>query len=223
MNLSEFQKYRENCTSCGYPMVTRLGLRQQSSRLEDGRLIILFTLDKLDRKCGRSREKEKYKVGYSFGLEDNSWHVEFYSKDGLKFVNEAPTFLMERFKELDKNLPDHTFFRICQNCHSHFYQSNTFVLDRHNARILCPEDSIVVKKEYLGIATPIEDQWFKILKIRNDYDGGTCHLSYGRTEHHYTAHARVEHSALHRVDLPLLDLSNKQKVEERLHKLLVFS
>lgn len=218
MNLRDFLDYRKDCLSCGLPLTTYLhSQRQQTIRFEDDRLLVMFYLSPLN------KAQIDYKVGYSFGLDDNSWYVEFYTKDDKKFENDSPNFLISRFKELDKNLVSYEFGRSCSNCHSYFYRSNIFLLDKRDASILCPEGTLEIQQEYIGIATPLNDGLFKILKVLNRYDKKSCLLGYGQTKHHYAACVHVAHEKLSSIEIPIINIANKQEIAARLNKLLIFS
>lgn len=226
MNLKQFFDYRKTCPICDDVLVTSFhSQKKQSIRYEDNRFIVIFRLDALKNK------QINYKVGYSFGLEDNSWYVEFYFQDEKRFENDSPNFLRERFKELDKNLGQYKFYRHCTGCCCYNYSSNDFYLDYDLAVI----NDLTVNVEYIGMLQPVETG-FKVYKLLNDYGGSKSTIVFGRhpSENIVRSDAGVINRQqygnyyssafnLDMIQVPLIKFSSKEETMERISKLLIFS
>jgi hypothetical protein len=220
MNLQQFIDYRKNCPICDQQLkLVFHSKKRQSHRYEDGRLIFLFDLLPLKKK------QQHYKVGYSFGLEDNSYYIEFFTKDGKRFDDEAPDFLIERFKELDKNLLAYRFFKYCPNCSCYNYFSNNFLLKKIYTR------SLDVETEYIGMSQPIVNK-YKIYKLLNNYTDGVSSLIFGR--HWAKEIARDDSGGTAMIHSPagskleimqtaIIKFVSKEETMQRLNKLIVFS
>ena len=218
MNLREFLDYRKTCPLCG----DNLGIvfhskKQQHSRIEENRLLIVFRLDALKKK------HIDYKVGYSFGYNDNSWYAEFYTKDDRRFDNDAPDFLMKRFRELDKNLLSYKFFRHCGRCCCYNYCSNNFHLNFKEAST----GSLTVETEYFGMSFKLDIDQYKIYKLINNYVDGKSKLQVGK--HHSIIVARDDwgmdpyYVSDGVIDTSLIKFTTKEETIDRIQKLLVFS
>jgi hypothetical protein len=124
VNLREFIRHGEICPICSAKTSFSFhSKRRQSFRYEEDRLIVLFPLEAI--KKGQS----DYKVGYSFGLDDDSLRIEFYSKDEKRMDDRTPMFLIDRFRELNKNLGIYTWVKSCP-CERYGCTSQSFSLDR---------------------------------------------------------------------------------------------
>jgi hypothetical protein len=223
MNLRDFLNYRTSCPLCKGGLTTILhSHKRQSIRLEDNRLLIIYALD------GLKRNQANYKVGYSFGMYDNSWYAEFYNKDGKRFENDAPDFLRVRFKELDKNLgSEYKFCRYC-DCRRYNYISNIFKLDYKLANI----GDLSIHKEYFGMAQKLLDGNYKIYKLLNNYLESKSYLVFGQdlsdisAGYDWTMDPRFSSLSKHNLDqiqTSLIKFTNKEEIVDRLSKLIVFS
>jgi hypothetical protein len=169
MNLKEFLNYRYNCPICQTKLVTSFhSQRKQKIRFENNRFVVTFALDSL------KRPQKNYKISYSFGLEDNSFYIDFYTKTDIKFENEVPLFLIKRFKELDKHLQDYKIYKYCSDC-GYNYGTGSFKLNYHLQNI----GELCVGTEYIIMVQPVTDG-FKIYKLLNYYKSGETWLSYGK-------------------------------------------
>lgn len=137
MNLREFIAYNSNCPICSSKVTFSLhSKRRQSVRYEDNRLIVLFPLEAI--KKGQS----DFKVGYSFGLDDHSLRIEFYTKDEKRMEDQVPMFLIERFRELNKNLGYYSWVKSCP-CDRYGCVTQNFALDQ--IRLIPP---LIIVNEY---------------------------------------------------------------------------
>jgi hypothetical protein len=123
MNLREFIAYNSNCPICSSKVTFSLhSKRRQSIRYEEDRLIVLFPLESL------KKNQADFKVGYSFGLDNNSIRIEFYSYDEIRMDDRTPMFLIDRFRELNKNLGFYSWVKSCP-CDRYGCVTQTFSLD----------------------------------------------------------------------------------------------
>ncbi len=216
MNLEEFLAYRECCPVCTSRLVTCFhSEKKQSIRFEDNRLLITFPLNAL------KKHQIDYKVGYSFGLTDNSWYVEFYNKDNVRFEIDSPQFLRDRFKELDSNLGSYKFYRHCAACRRYNYSTNSFALNYEKGVI----NKLCMNMEYIGLSIPF-DKGFKIYKLLNDYMSNKTKLLYGKSadEEPTTYDASNSTKFMELLEMnSVVKLSSSQEVAERIDKLIVFS
>lgn len=172
MNLQEFLNYKKECPICSSLLVTAFhSSKRQKHRYEDDRFLVLFDLNSI------KKGQTTYKVGYSFGLKDNSFHIEFYTKDEIRFENETPLFLIDRFKLLDKNLTrSYKIYKHCGICNRYNYSSNEFVLNYKS----CSTGDLSVHKEY-AVMCRDTDNGCKVYKMLNYYSSNETWLNYGKS------------------------------------------
>jgi len=188
-------------------------------------MVVLFRLDAL------GKHQIDYKVGYSFGLDDNSWQVEFYNQDNIRFEKDSPNFLMKRFKELDKNLGDYKFYKHCgkPGCCRYNYSSTIFRLDYKHGKLgsLSNSPVMTVGMEYIGMSSPTEDG-YKVYKLLNDYKSSRSTLIFGKhpseliTRSDWGMH-NPPIDTLGIIQTSLIKFSSKEETMERVSKLIVFS
>ena len=219
MNLQGFLDYRNKCPLCDADLVTSFhSNKKQSVKWEDNRMLVIFRLDALKKK------QIDYKVGYSFGLKDNSWYVEFYTKDDKKFENDSPDFLRARFKELDKNLGTYRFYRHCAKCVCYNYMSNTFILDYKGTT-----GDLTINLEYIGMHRQLEDR-YRLFKLSNDYILSKSTIVFGKTETLMVARddfgmhtMKTQGDWLDEIQTSLIKFTTKEETMDRIQKLIVFS
>lgn len=148
MNLTEFINYRSHCPCCKTGLATGfVSDRRQIVRHENDRLVIHFPLDSL--KTGQ----RDYRVAYSFSKVDNSFSVDFLTKDGIYMDKVSPLFLIERFRELHQNLKVFKFYRGCTLCRLYAYGSQQFDIDLRNATF----SDLNIWSEKVLLSSPMED------------------------------------------------------------------
>lgn len=215
MNLREFLDYRKTCPLCGNDLsIIFHSQKKQTIRIEDGRLLIVFRLDALKKK------QIDYKVGYSFGYNDNSCYVEFYTKDNKRFDNDIPDFLIKRFKELDRNLVSYKFYRHCSKCCCYNYCSSGFHLYFKEART----NNLMVSTEYFGMNLKLGIDDYKVYKLYNNYLESKSTLMVEKC--HSLLLARDDwglHPGSGIIDTSLIRFTTKEETIDRIQKLLVFS
>lgn len=226
MNLKEFLNYRTSCPLCDNNLSTFFhSQKQQAVKFEEDRLVFQMRMD------GLKKYAANYKVGFSFGREDSSWQIEVYQSDS-RLDSYLTTSVMDRFKELSKNLGSYKFYRQCTHpkCNRFNYSSNLFNLNFKTGKVqgLTNGDSdLNIQTEYIGMVEPV-DGVFKIYKLLNDYSRSTSTLVYGRWTDEYiaradwgTTHPPIDSLGL--IQIPLVRFSSKVETMNRLNKLLLFS
>ena len=169
MNLRDFLNHKIDCPICNKILTISFhSKRKQKFRYEDGRFMVLFELNSI------TRGKKTYKVGYSIGLDDNSFYADFFTMDEVKFQNDTQLYLINRFKELNKNLKTYKFYKSCTNCERYTYSSNEFIIDYKN----CTIGDLTIDTESFSMIKPLTSS-FKIYKMVNFLNSKQTWLSYG--------------------------------------------
>jgi len=218
MNLYDFLEYRKVCPICDTQLVTSFhSEKSQKIRMEDNRLVVIFHLTSLKKK------HIDYKVGYSFGLSDDSFQTEFYTKDDKRFENDTPLFLMERFRELDKNLKGYRFYKSCYSCRRYKYSSSRFDLDLRLNRI----KNLEIITESICLVNPGSSGQRKIFRMDNVFDtncnDGHTWLSCWDATHE--TDGLIDYSvptAALSIQLPIIPFISKEETTERIKTLLTF-
>lgn len=214
MKLREFFEYRKECPICQTLLVTSFhSQRKQKTRYEDGRYLALFDLNAL------KKGSPNYKVGYSFGLEDNSWYVEFYTKDELRFHNETQLHLMDKFKALDANLKNYKIYKHCTKCKRYNYSTEYFKLDYKNASI----GDISVNTEFIVMLQPIADDTYKVYKMLNYYNTNKTWLNYGK---YSTDNMVIDDRTMelpNMIQTGMIPFTSHDETMQRVSKLITFS
>jgi hypothetical protein len=232
MNLKEFLNYRKICPLCDSLLTTYLhSKKRQSIKYENNRVTVIFPLIPL-KKNGKGTDYKSnflFKVGYSFGLEDNSFCVEFYDKNLFRYEKETPRFLIDRFKELNQNLKDLRFYRVCNGCQRYNYISFSFKIDLKN-NTLKPWR---LRSEYFGFIQNYGgalDDKYRVYRMTNWYSLGSdteneSWINYWITKRPFDAQFDIpmpipEVTFLH---LPLIPFVSREETLNRIKKLILFS
>ena len=214
MNLGEFIGYRSHCPLCGTALVTGFhSNRKQTISYEDNRVSVSFDLD------GLNQFQKDYKVAYSFGMNDLSFQIEFYEKGKEDtYHNTAPTFLMDRFKELHKNLKVYRFYRGCTSCEDYAYGSKQFDINLSTGTF----EPIDIWVEQFGLSHPVKD-YYRCYILTNYLVENRSELIIYKSEgpRHPLNWARPPASTT--LQLAFVPFSSKSEVIERLNNLVVFS
>jgi len=219
MNLQQFLQYKNNCPLCGYTLTTSFhSQKRQKIKFENNRFLVIFTMDALNKK------NKSYQVGYSIGLDDNSFFMEFYSRDGEHFDKQIPISVLDRFKSFNSNLTNYKIYRHCTECENYNYSSNYFTLNF----ITCNIGDLSVISEVFGLIQEYYDNW-KLYKLVNYYDTNKSILNYDRISKYEFLHQLMDKRLnLNRfnfanvIETNLIKFSSKDEIMERLGKLLIF-
>lgn len=213
MILREFINHRHECPLCDFPLTTTFHSKKwQNMKYIDDRMVVMFRMD------GLKKKQKDYKVSYCFGLEDNSWYVDFYTKDEELIGLETQDHLRVRFKELNKNLKGYRFYKYCSRCGCYMYSSNFFELDFKKALI----SDLHIVDEHFGMAVEVENG-FKIYKLINNPKKNQSIIMCSKNASDVWARADCNLSDQDMVQVPLIKFSSREEVIDRLKKLLVFS
>lgn len=159
MNLRQFLDYRSTCPFCQGSLFTSFrpqSGRRQGQRYEEGRLVNIFDLDS-------ANGNHVCKVGYSFGLDDSSFQVQFY--DGEELEKKSITLsLLEKFVGLHANLKSFTFRKECRDkrCGRYYYGSQEFVLDLKGKEL----PQLTLHKERFGLIRQAQGCW-RVMLLTN--------------------------------------------------------
>lgn len=215
MNINQFLSYRDHCPLCGNKLnIIFHSHKSQKIRFEEDRLNVLFNLD------GLKKKHMDYKVGYSFSLEDNSFRIEFYTKDERRFDIDSPLFLINRFKELNNNLKGYHIYKHCLMCWCYWYGSEYLNLDFSKAEV----EDFLIEKEYFGLTAPADDNSIKVFKLMNYYNTNksaiSCFIGFSAREaiSDYSIPANAS-----QFTLPLIRFVSKEETMDKIKKILLFS
>jgi hypothetical protein len=218
MNVNEFLKERSSCPICGYWGLTTYfctGDSPQTTTYEsDNRLMAKKFLNPLKRKS-----KECYQAGYSFSLENSSFCIEFYTEKGERLVDQTRIHLMEKFKEYDKNIDSkYHFLRQCNACRNYLCKTSVFNLDLKTTAI-----NFDMMVEVFGFVTKTEDD-YKTVVLSNNYSFKASKIYCWRGDKEDTIyHLRYPSAKVTQFKLPLIPFVSKEKTEDRINTLLLFS
>lgn len=215
MNLGEFIKFREVCPLCNSNLTTKLtgsSGRKQTSKLEDGRFVSVFTMKPM------RNSQPDYKVGYSFGLEDNSLCVEFYTE--WNHYKQVPMHLIKKFKEFHQNaiVGSYIFLRECHSCSRYKNSSSPFLLEN----ILPPTLRDLSFSEIFMFVLPAQDNQ-KVIFLSNHDDSSD--LFWWRVDNEEIVRVGktipTNHGEIY--DLPLIPFLSREETAERLNNLIIFA
>lgn len=221
VNLQEFLNYRQNCPVCGNNLFTEFhSNRKQVIKHEDGRLTFTVALEALN------KHQTAYKASYSFSLLDQSFQVEFFTKEGLHYYKEAPKFLLQRFMGLHQNL-EKTRFRFIRECSAvscmrYVYYSNFFNIDLKRARF----DPLVVQIEGIGLVHTLSEQedQHRIFRLINHLPEKKSSLFFWKgVPEESCIYWAIPSKGVTNLELPLIPFISQEKTVDRLNNLIVFS
>ncbi len=216
MNLKEFIDHKQYCPICDTQLITEFhSSRKQVIKIEEHRFVVFFALDGL--KAGQ----KPYAMSYSFDLSDLSFQVEFYTKDRSSRFETAHDFLVNRFRELHKNLKQFQFVRKCSFCRKYRYSTDKFQLDLKTATF----PDLTVWSEEFGLVHLLDKNEHRIFKLRNIHGEGSSTLIFCKGSPH---DAEVEYTMpkwlpTTELKLPLIPFVSKEETTQRLNNLLIFT
>lgn len=209
MNLQDFINYRDKCLVCNNQLKLVLHSKKiQSLRYEEDRIIFIFALNPLNHKL------TSYRVAYSFGLQDNSFQIEFYSLGDWRY-EQVPDFLRDKFKDLHKNLKSFVFYKYCNICDCYNYSSNKLPLDLSGNQM----GELMISVENISLIKTVNKNT-KSYKLSNNYEDSKSTLLFRSFDKEITNPA---FSSSDMINTPLIKISNKEDLIERIGKLLIFS
>lgn len=154
-----------------------------------------------------------FKVGYSFGLDDNSLLIEFYSKDEKVMNDRVPMFLIDRFRSLNDNLGFYRFYKICP-CDNYGCRTQDFLL-----KAIGTIPPIKLINEFWTLKYKESDGHRKVINFINDYSSKQSEISF-RTEEDYD---KLNYDSENSFTIPLIPFVSVEETSNRLRKFLTFS
>lgn len=220
MNLGEFINLRSNCPICDSGLVTKfISDRKQIIRYNEDRFVAVHTLR------GMKVNQQDYQIGYSFGLHDNSFRVEFSTEWNTH--EQVPIHLIDKFKEFHKNMAKtrFRFSRRCAFCNQYILRSAPIDIDLKTGTINSVETSI----EAFVWAVSIQEGC-KVIVLANsyppEYDKTASELRWWRTRDSEVGSVFDQaypypHSEL--LGLSQIPFVSKEDTYKRLNNLITFA
>lgn len=212
MNLQEFIDYRHQCPICGYAsMTTKLGKRsRQIAKHEDGRLMFMFDMR------GLKRGQPDYKAGVSFDKFDNTFYVEFFTEDSVKYYDQVPSHLLEKYRIMNSNIGSLPLRRECTACHNYEYNSPELQLDFKNQQVI----GIGVYVEGFGLHVPFQDGYKNIALVNF---GNHSEITVWNSQLPYTFSSPYYPTDSLKLTLPPIPFVSVEETTRRINALLPFS
>lgn len=226
MNLQEFIDYRKKCPVCQRDLIINLySDKSKPIKKEGDRLIIRVELRPLKR--SKSRKPTAYLTSYSFGLNDNSFKVEFYdnayAKDPYQPRKNVPDFLRNKFIDFHNNLKKigFKFFVECSDtaCQKYKRISENFIIDLKSSTY----SSLEIKSEHTGLAHPLPEG-YRIFLLHSYPSLNKSQLDFWKDDIIPRgslwggAGTNVTH-----LYLPLIPLVSAKETVERLNNLIIYT
>jgi hypothetical protein len=215
MNLSDFLNYRKSCLSCGgeLKLLFHSQKKQKHIYYDDNKLLVQFNLSSF------KRGETDHKVGYDIDLLTNDFYIEFYNKSGDFLFENVPTYLMDRYKQLDQNHSPYKFDIICKSCNNYHYASNHFRLNYKT----CNLGELTIESESATFHKPIEDG-YKAYRLISLYTKNESWLEGYRIPQSYWKFRNGDPVTSNLIKTNLINFSNNQdEMINRLSTLLTFS
>jgi hypothetical protein len=203
MKVQDFINYQTVCPVCENNTLNLNFLSKRQILHRDGeRLIVIFDLGSL------KKGQKHYKVGYSIDKQTNDFCIEFYDKDSIdyKYYNEAPLFLLNRFREYNDSQQVYRFYKHCLVCKGYSYSSKYFRLDLSNPNL----GEINVDYEVFNYLHMYNNKQYNVV-IRNEYDSSS-----------FSIHP-PDQQEFNMFNAPRIKFTNPEEIGNKLLKLLIFS
>lgn len=163
---------------------------------------------------GIKKNQKSYRVGYSVGLDDNSFRIEFYDQDDVTYYDTSPLWLISRFKKFHQNVNDHKIIRHCSVCKQYYYESDVLQFDFSKGRI----DDFGVKIEWCKFTQPTANE-HKIYNVHNWFDTNKSWITIYKsgTADGYSVRAPEP------ISIPLISMSSIQDLKKRIDNIMPFA
>lgn len=218
MNLTQFFSQRSKCPFCEKQLVyTVLPNRRQCMKYEGDRCVVLIDMN------GLHKNDTDYKVGLSFGMEDNSFQVEFYAKDGTaKYCDAVPAHLIEKFHKLNRALNyECAFVRKCETCYRYYSCSNILEFNFKSQKL---DGEIELNYEFFSFVKSTEDpDVAKIICLVNQYDKSNSLISYHCGSTSTAVYNNIYPDNSQTISLPLIPFVSVEETSQRISNLITFS
>lgn len=217
MNVGEFLKKRSSCPICDYQsLVTYFRASASISiRYEGDYLVALKNLNPLI----KGKDPHYYKAGYYFSLIDNSFCIEFFTKKGERFVDQTHFHLIEKFKNFNDHIRNtYSFTRECASCRNYLCTTQDFALDFKTSTA-----NIELGTETFGFITKTNVD-YKTVILSNNYRMNASKIFYWRGDREETMyHLSYPSANVTEIKLPIIPFVSREKTNDRLNTLLLFS
>jgi len=216
MILSEFLDRYNSCPLCNSKRLSTyiLSNRKQSVEYIDDSLEIILSL--------RS-EKNKtlfhdYKVGVYLSLKDNSFNIKYFDRY-CKEYDVIPTYLINDFKKYLKNASPLKIYKECTSCYKFFTTTTEINLDLKKSII----DTDVNIDHFCFITKTDSD--YKIIILNNFYIRSESEIVYWRTNDSIIEFGFGFNypDNCSKLSLSLISFISKEKTQERINNLLIYS
>jgi hypothetical protein len=207
VNVSEFLHTKTNCPFCNEKLVIRFRENKSIIKYIDNRLVAILDMKSL------KRNQKNYKIGYSFSIEDNSFHIEFFDSTGNIINNVISTSLLAKFMELHRNLLFRHFSKKCNICKKYSLMSNDIVFDFNTQTI----SDLEVECEEFIFVTPADDQYKIVVMCNFYYPNQLSIIHFWRDVYDNNPNDRST------LTLPLIPFVSSKETLARLNGLLIFS
>jgi hypothetical protein len=222
MKIREFLSYKNNCPVCSSNNFKILlqSTRKQEVKIENDRLVVRFDLLPL------TKDEVAYAITYYFGLDDNSFFIDFHNKSSYKSKEYVPLDTIRRFRTLDTNLRRYVIIKLCKNCHKYYYVSETFRMDYKN----CSIGELIVNEECFRLDCKLPSGRFRSFTVSNSLTKNTTTVEYSQTDDEPNPTPPLSpyrHQSFHgnkrkELTFDLIELSDPEGFIERLNNLIVF-
>lgn len=214
MNLQSFLNYKNICPLCSNPL--KLFFHHKSAQLIDNNnILIKFNM------YSAKRHTKTCQVGFYINLVDNSFHIEFYTKDDEKLEN-IPMLLLKHFKEYNLNLSQYQFYNICKHCNNYECESNYFDINLNNLSNLNIGD-LIISKETFCMYDKCQDGYLRF-RLVNDFESNKSFLKICETNTNNPRNisdlVTVKNHNIYEIDL--INFSSKEAMINKFNKLLPF-
>lgn len=217
MTLNDLIKYRNNCPFCSEKLITHFhSTRRQSIKYYDNRTVVIFDMN------GLNKTQVDYKVGYSFGLEDDSFQIEFFTDDGTIYFNAVSSDMMKKFMEFHRNLGmQYSFYRTCTFCKKYSYNSNRFGLNFKSQKT----EEVSLAHESFAFALPAAEGASKVIILSNKYlfESPISEVHFWRGLPEDANYDRPYPPGHQMLILPFIPFVSVQETAHRINSLLIFS
>lgn len=211
MNLKEFLSHKKNCPICDSELELLFHSKRKQKIIQtNDTLEVIFSVNNFNK-----LNKVTYKVGYVFDINNNSFHIDFYSQNDIKYDCGISKNILNQFKELNSNLKFYKFYKHCKKCKQYLYSSNVFPIDLKN-----PIIDIRLDTEFFGIYEKIENG-YNVFRLLNFIQEKNSQLFYGNykdnlyakyDEHNYKYDANF-------LKLPLIKFNSSNQIKEKLNNI----
>ena len=173
-----------------------------------------------------TKGETKYAITYSFGLDDNSFFIDFHNKNSYKSKDCVPLATIRRFRTLDTNLRRYVIIKLCQNCHKYYYVSETFRMDYKN----CCISNLTINEECFRLNCKLPNNKLRLFTVSNSLLKRTTTVEYSQNYDELNIMPPLSpypYQSFHKnkrgeLTFDLIELSDPESFIDRLNNLIAF-